>query len=149
MVLHTESTVDVRDPQPLDTATRERMDTASVATAEGTATAEGLATEPRTDHDMVRRHRDTLLGWLVFQKGDSDTYQALRPVVDDLLAHLEPREADVLRLRFGIDDGYPESREEISRRLGLSAWQVEELEERALAKLHQTVVASYFGMSRN
>ena len=52
-----------------------------------------------------------------------------------LLAGLSDRERDILRARYGLDDGHEETLREISGRLGLSAERVRQLEERALGKL--------------
>lgn len=54
--------------------------------------------------------------------------------VHDLLQHLEPREAAILRARFGFD-GPSKSLAAIGRELGLSRERVRQLETRARAKL--------------
>lgn len=51
------------------------------------------------------------------------------------LNHLAPRDATVLRLRFGLADGHPCTLEEVGRRLQMSREQVRQREERALARL--------------
>lgn len=54
--------------------------------------------------------------------------------VHDLLQRLEPREAEILRARFGFD-GAPKSLAAIGRELGLSRERVRQIETRARAKL--------------
>jgi RNA polymerase sigma factor (sigma-70 family) len=52
-----------------------------------------------------------------------------------LLAGLSDRERDILRARYGLDDGRQETLRQVAGRLGLSAERVRQLEERALGKL--------------
>ena len=54
--------------------------------------------------------------------------------VHNLLQRLEPREAAILRARFGFD-GPPRSLAEIGREMGLSRERVRQIETRARAKL--------------
>lgn len=81
--------------------------------------------------------------------GESDSLEDLRATAPDeqlsadheqarlqqLLASLDPREAEVLRLRFGIDVEAPLTLREIGERLGVSRERVRQLETRALRKL--------------
>jgi RNA polymerase primary sigma factor len=56
--------------------------------------------------------------------------------VMQLLAKMDPREATVLRLRFGLDDEEPKTLKEIGERLGLTRERVRQIENEALAKLN-------------
>jgi RNA polymerase primary sigma factor len=60
---------------------------------------------------------------------------AMRQEVYDLLARLEPRQAAILRARFGFD-GEPQSFAEIGRTLGLSHERVRQLEAQARRRLY-------------
>lgn len=51
------------------------------------------------------------------------------------LNHLPPREADILRLRFGTSDNQPLTLEEVGRRYGVSRERIRQLEARALKQL--------------
>jgi RNA polymerase primary sigma factor len=53
-----------------------------------------------------------------------------------LLARMDPREATVLRMRFGLDDEEPKTLKEIGERLGLTRERVRQIENEALAKLN-------------
>jgi RNA polymerase primary sigma factor len=55
--------------------------------------------------------------------------------VQDLLGHLEPRQATILRERFGLEDE-PKSLAEIGRELGLSRERVRQLEAQARRQLY-------------
>lgn len=54
-----------------------------------------------------------------------------------LLGRLKPREQQILRLRFGLDDGRPQSLAQVSRRFGLSRERVRQIEQAALNKLRR------------
>jgi RNA polymerase primary sigma factor len=60
---------------------------------------------------------------------------AMRQEVYDLLARLEPRQAAILRARFGFD-GEPQSFAEIGRTLGLSRERVRQIEAQARHRLY-------------
>jgi RNA polymerase nonessential primary-like sigma factor len=57
---------------------------------------------------------------------------------DDLrrvLATLEEREQNVIRLRYGLDDGQPRTLDQIGKRFGLSRERVRQIEREVMAKL--------------
>lgn len=53
----------------------------------------------------------------------------------ELLGHLEPREATVLKMRFGLGDAEPHTLKEIGAELGLTRERVRQIETEALRKL--------------
>lgn len=53
----------------------------------------------------------------------------------ELLDKMAPREATILRMRFGLDDEEPKTLKEIGERLGLTRERVRQIESEALAKL--------------
>ena len=55
----------------------------------------------------------------------------IRGVIDTL----EKREQDVIRLRYGLDDGVPRTLDQIGRRFGLSRERVRQIEREVMAKL--------------
>ncbi len=53
----------------------------------------------------------------------------------DVMATLSPRERDVLRLRFGIDDGKQRTLEEVGQLFGVTRERIRQIEAKALRKL--------------
>ncbi|GAB4503836.1 MAG: RNA polymerase sigma factor RpoD [Anaerolineales bacterium] len=66
------------------------------------------------------------------------TYQAmLRDKLEEVLSTLTPREARVLRLRFGLVDGTVYTLEEVGQKFGLTRERIRQIEGRALRRLRQ------------
>jgi RNA polymerase primary sigma factor len=65
---------------------------------------------------------------------------ALRMDLEHVLETLTPREARVLRLRFGFDDGRERTLREVGERLNLTRERIRQIESEALDKLHSLVV---------
>jgi RNA polymerase sigma factor (sigma-70 family) len=62
-------------------------------------------------------------------------FHALTDELRALLETLPPREATIIRLRFGLDDGHQYTLQEIADRIGLTRERVRQLEKHALAEL--------------
>jgi RNA polymerase primary sigma factor len=63
-------------------------------------------------------------------------YQSLlREKLEEILSTLTPREARVLRLRFGLDDGRVYTLEEVGQKFGLTRERIRQIEGRALRQL--------------
>ena len=61
--------------------------------------------------------------------------QELKDTIEGLLDQLEPRQSQILRLRFGMDDGVCYSLEDIRKMLGISKERVRQIEQQAIKKL--------------
>jgi RNA polymerase primary sigma factor len=59
----------------------------------------------------------------------------LRDKVEEVLDTLTPREARILRLRFGLQDGRSYTLEEVGQKFGLTRERIRQLEHRALRRL--------------
>lgn len=62
-------------------------------------------------------------------------YESLRQEISKALATLEDREAQILRMHFGIDQRYPMTLDEIAEKLGLTRERVRQIKEKAIRKL--------------
>jgi RNA polymerase primary sigma factor len=59
----------------------------------------------------------------------------LRITLEELLSTLSPREARILRMRFGLQDGYRYTLEEVGERFGLTRERIRQIEKQALRRL--------------
>jgi RNA polymerase primary sigma factor len=59
----------------------------------------------------------------------------LRDTLEELLSTLSPREARILRLRFGLQDGHLHTLEEIGNRFGVTRERIRQIEQKALRRL--------------
>ena len=55
--------------------------------------------------------------------------------LNEVLATLTPREAKVLSLRFGIEDGHPRTLEEVGKVFNVTRERIRQIEAKALRKL--------------
>ena len=76
---------------------------------------------------------------------DAEAMSAENAVISELLhtdirhvlATLDEREQQVIRLRFGLDDGQPRTLDQIGKLFGLSRERVRQIEREVMAKLRQ------------
>ncbi len=66
---------------------------------------------------------------------EAASVQMLRESVEDVLGSLSERERDVLRLRFGLDDGRSRTLEEVGREFNVTRERIRQIEAKALRKL--------------
>ena len=57
--------------------------------------------------------------------------------MDKVLSTLEPREADIIRLRFGLEGRDPETLEEVGEQIGITRERVRQLQEQAIRQLRK------------
>jgi RNA polymerase primary sigma factor len=69
--------------------------------------------------------------------GDAAVNLIRREQLDQVLDKLTPRERDVVRLRFGLEDGYAHTLEEVGQRFQVTRERVRQIELRALKKLRR------------
>ena len=71
---------------------------------------------------------------------DSVCGECLKEDIDHLLLILSPREASILRDRYGLGGNEPKSLEEVGQKLKLTKERIRQIEQRALRKLRHSTV---------
>jgi RNA polymerase sigma factor (sigma-70 family) len=66
---------------------------------------------------------------------DAVAFGLMRDQLNDVLTTLEAREQQVVRLRYGLDDGRPRTLDEIGRTFGLSRERIRQIERETMTKL--------------
>ena len=66
---------------------------------------------------------------------DFTIHEMLKEEIGDVLLTLTEREEQVLRLRFGLDDGSPKTLEEVGQMFGVTRERIRQIEAKALRKL--------------
>ncbi|MBI9034865.1 MAG: sigma-70 family RNA polymerase sigma factor [Bacteroidales bacterium] len=76
-------------------------------------------------------------------------YESLRKEIERAVTTLTPREADVVRLYFGLNGGHPMTLEEIGEKFDLTRERVRQIKEKAIRRLKHTsrskILKSYLG----
>ena len=67
--------------------------------------------------------------------GELSDRQLLKEMLEDLIGTLDPREAHILRLRYGFEDGQMLTLQEVASKYGLSRERIRQVEREALVKL--------------
>jgi RNA polymerase primary sigma factor len=88
----------------------------------------------------VGEDQETELGALIEDKESPSPWEhtteaLMRERIDQVLNTLSPREARILRLRFGLHDGHTYTLEEIGDKFGLTRERIRQLEGKALRRL--------------
>ena len=99
-----------------------------------------VAQEPISLESPIGEEEDSHLGDFI---PDSDapvpeeaaTHALLKEQLGEVLATLTPREAKVLSLRFGIEDGRPRTLEEVGKEFNVTRERIRQIEAKALRKL--------------
>ncbi len=66
---------------------------------------------------------------------DAATRELLAKAVAEVIHELSDREQEVVRLRFGLDDGRPRTLEEVGKQFGVTRERIRQIEAKTLAKL--------------
>jgi RNA polymerase primary sigma factor len=97
---------------------------------------------PLSLESPVGDEEDAELGMFVEDKTTPTPVQVvnqklLREGVEEVLSDLSPREARIIRLRFGLDEGRPYTLEEVGAKFGLTRERIRQIEGQALRRLRQ------------
>ena len=71
----------------------------------------------------------------VEQPIDAASCNSLREAIEQVLRTLNPREREIIRMRFGLDDGFAYTLEEVGRVFNITRERIRQIEARAIRKL--------------
>ncbi len=99
-----------------------------------------FAAEPLSLSEPLREDGDAELGDVVEDRSAESPFEvaatALLPEeINRLLAPLDDREREILKLRFGLDRGEPRTLEEVGEHFNLTRERIRQIEARAMSKL--------------
>lgn len=99
-----------------------------------------IAQEPVSLETPIGEEDDSHLGDFieddeVTSPADHAAYEMLKEQLEDVLDTLTDREENVLRLRFGLDDGRTRTLEEVGKVFGVTRERIRQIEAKALRKL--------------
>ena len=110
-----------------------------------------MAQQPISLQSPVGDSDDTNFGDFIEDKGaenpyDMTAYSLLREKLMDVLESLTPRERKVLSLRFGLQDGYSRTLEEVGKQFNVTRERIRQIEAKALRKMrHPTRIRQLQG----
>ena len=99
-----------------------------------------IAQEPVSLETPIGEEEDSHLGDFIQDEdapapADAASNALMKELLWDVLDSLTPREAKVLRLRFGLDDGNPRTLEEVGKEFMVTRERIRQIEAKALRKL--------------
>jgi RNA polymerase primary sigma factor len=99
-----------------------------------------VAREPISLETPIGEEEDSLLGDFIEDKdvenpANQTAFKLLQEQLRNVLATLPPREQEVLRMRFGLDDGYSLTLEEVGLYFNVTRERIRQIEAKALRRL--------------
>ncbi len=99
-----------------------------------------VAQEPISLETPIGKEEDSRLGdFLEDREAEAPvnavTHELLREDINEVLGSLSSRERDVLKLRFGLEDGRSRTLEEVGQQFGVTRERIRQIEAKALRKL--------------
>ena len=99
-----------------------------------------IAQDPVSLETPIGEEEDSHLGDFVEDvdspaPSDSASYSLLREQLCNILHTLTPREEQVIKLRFGLEDGRPRTLEEVGKQFRITRERIRQIEAKALRKL--------------
>ncbi len=99
-----------------------------------------ISQEPVSLETPIGEEEDSHLGDFIpdedaLSPADAAAMTFLKTKVNEVLSTLTPREAEVLRLRFGLKDGTPQTLEEVGKAFNVTRERIRQIEAKALRKL--------------
>ena len=101
-----------------------------------------VSTKPASLDSPINEEDGSTLGEVVPDEKSVDPYESLKSKsligdVNLVLSMLEPREADIIRLRFGLDGRDPLTLEPVGEQIGITRERVRQLQDQALRDLRK------------
>ncbi len=99
-----------------------------------------VAQEPVSLETPIGEEEDSHLGDFIPDEeapapADAASHTLLKEQLGEVLSTLTPREAKVLSLRFGLEDGHPRTLEEVGKEFDVTRERIRQIEAKALRKL--------------
>ena len=99
-----------------------------------------IAQDPVSLETPIGEEEDSHLGDFVEDSdspapSDTASYSLLREQLCNILKTLTPREEEVIKLRFGLEDGRPRTLEEVGKQFQITRERIRQIEAKALRKL--------------
>ena len=99
-----------------------------------------VAREPISLETPIGEEEDSLLGDFIEDKdaenpATNTAYKMLQDNMSEVLKEIPPREQEVLKMRFGLEDGYPLTLEEVGLYFNVTRERIRQIEAKALRRL--------------
>ncbi len=99
-----------------------------------------IAQDPVSLETPIGEEEDSHLGDFIEDQdspapAEAAAYTLLREQLNEVLHTLSPREEQVLKLRFGLEDGRPRTLEEVGKEFNITRERIRQIEAKALRKL--------------
>lgn len=125
-----------REPTPEETAERARL------SLEDTRCIMKMSRQPLSLDQPVGDHDDSYFGEFVQDHREDDplydtNQESLKSRIADAMETLNYREREIIRLRFGLADGYSYTLEEVGKIFSVTRERVRQIESKAVRKLQQ------------
>jgi len=125
-----------REPTPEETAERAGL------SIDDTRCIMKMSRQPLSLDQPVGEHDDSYFGEFLEDYRDDDplaetNQQALKHCINDAMETLNYREREILRLRYGLADGYAYTLEEVGKIFSVTRERVRQIESKAVRKLQQ------------
>jgi RNA polymerase primary sigma factor len=125
-----------REPSPEETAARAQL------SLDDARCIMKIARQPLSLDQPVGDHEESYFGEFIQDHRDDDplleaNQQALKTRIDEAMEHLNYREREILKLRYGLADGYAYTLEEVGQIFSVTRERVRQIESKAVRKLQQ------------
>jgi len=99
-----------------------------------------ISQEPISLETPIGAEEDSQLGDFIEDTeveapSDAASFSMLQDQLQEILNKLKDRERKVIQLRFGLQDGYPRTLEEVGREFGVTRERIRQIESKTLGKL--------------